>query len=119
MDTYISNPWFSLVGFLGLLGFIPLGGEPNYFFCIFFSFFSWYWWSKLSKEKEDERLKENQQRAQKFMMTYFAMLSFFMLFFLDRGTVSTDIIILIGSLGYALGFILSPALIYYFDKVQD
>lgn len=62
---------------------------------------------------------ENQQRAQKFMMTYFAMLSFFMLFFLDRGTVSTDIIILIGSLGYALGFILSPALIYYFDKVQD
>ena len=111
------SPWFSLMGFLGFLGFLPkVNNHPNYFFFIFFGFFAWFFWGKLMKEQTDERMVENQKRASQLMLTFFILLSFALIFLLDR-QVSADTVRLVGSLGYALGLILSTALVLYFDRV--
>lgn len=114
------RPWFGVFGLLGFIGLVPkFNGSPNYFMFIFFSFFGWYWWGKILEEKEDERLYENQRKVSQISGTLFGLLSFFMLFFLDRNNVNKDSILLFGSLSYAGIFILTPALIYYYDRVKD
>ena len=45
-------------------------------------------------------------------------LSFLLLFLLDRG-VGADAVLLVGSLGYALGMILSPVLTLVLDRAVD
>lgn len=113
------SPWFSLLGFAGFLGFLPkVDGRPNYFFFLFFGFFGWFFWGKLMKEQADERLLENQNRAARWMLAFYTLLSFALLFLLDR-EVPSDTVLLVGSLGYALGFLLSPALVLYLDRVAD
>ncbi|MGL4914186.1 MAG: hypothetical protein ACRC3Y_17320 [Romboutsia sp.] len=44
---------------------------------------------------------------------------FFILFFFDIKTVSTDTIILFGTLGYSLAFTLMPALTDHFNKSSN
>lgn len=109
-------PWFSLLGFCGFLGFLPkYNGHPNYFFFAFFGFFAFFFYYHLEKGGVDERLLENRKRAVSVMLTFFTLLSFVMLYLLDR-QISADIVLLVGSLGYGLGFILAPALTLFFDR---
>lgn len=116
----ILKPWMGLLGFLGFLGFIPThSGEPQYFTTIFFVFFGFYFWGKLGGEEKDERLIENQHKAQRILSAFFALLSFFILFLLAKERVPREVILLGGSLGYALCFILAPALVLYFDQVAN
>lgn len=119
MNKFTIKPYFCILGFLGLLGFIPINGKLTYFSFIFFSFFSFYWWGKLSNEEENEKLKASSLKSAGIMCGIFAMLTFFILFFLDRKTVSTDTIILFGTLGYSLAFTLMPALTYHFNKSSN
>lgn len=125
MKKQIKIPaWAGLLGLFGFLGFLPaVGGanDPNhsqYFFFIFFGFFSWFFWSKLMGESADERLIENQKRATQSMCTLFSLLSFFLLFALSKGAAGSAVLLL-GSLGYAVCMILSPALVLFYDRVSD
>ena len=114
-----KKSWPGFFGVLGLLGFVPkTNGEPNYFMFILFTLFSWFIWSKLERENQDERLIENLQKAYMLVGRLSMLLVFFILFFLDRGTVSKDIIILCGTLAYSIMFTLVPALTYYFDRIE-
>lgn len=115
--TFSPKPWWGLLGLTGFLGLLPPGadGRRPYFFFIFFGFFSWFFWGLLMREQQDERMVENQKRANSFMTTCFALLAFFMLFALDKG-VGGQNVLLFGSLGYAACFTLSPALIFYLDR---
>lgn len=117
MNKFKIKPWFGIFGFLGILGLIPINDKISYFNCIFFSFFSLYWWGKLNLEANDERLKSNMVKSQNIMSFIFCFISFLILFLLDRG-VHVNKILLLGSIFYSLGFILTPAIIFYFDKVQ-
>ena len=112
-------PWFSLFGFCGFLGFLPkVNGHPNYFFFIFFGFFAFFFYYQLEKNGVDERLLENRRRAVAVMLTFFTLLSFAMLYLLDR-QISSDTVLLVGSLGYAAGLVLAPALTLFFDRKAD
>ena len=103
------SPWFSLFSLFGLLGFLPKhDGSPNYFF----------FWHLLEKGGVDERLLSNRRRAGMLLLTFFTLLSFLLLFLLDRG-VGADAVLLVGSLGYALGMILSPVLTLVLDRAVD
>lgn len=109
-------PWLGLLGFTGFLGLLPPDAHNSqYFFFIFFGFFAWFFWGKLMKEEADERMVENQTRAAQIMVSLFALLAFGLLFALSKG-VSAASALLFGSLGYAACFILSPALVLYFDR---
>lgn len=115
--------WLGFLGVLGFLGFLPGNpsgspGHSQYFFFIFFGFFAWFFWGKLMGEPADERLLENQKRATTYLCQFFTLLSFFLLFALSKG-MAGHLILLFGSLAYALGMILSPALVLYFDRVSD
>ncbi len=110
------RPWMGALGLLGFLGFLPKhGGGHNYLFFVFFAFFSWFFWGLLCMEKVDERLVENQNRAMRLIGALFAMLSFLLIFLLDRG-VTPDTVLLTGSLGYAGCFVAAPALTWYLDR---
>lgn len=112
-------PWFSLLGFFGFLGLLPkFNGHPNYFFFIFFGFFAFFFYYHLEKDGVDERLLENRKRAVAVMLSFFTLLSFTLLFLLDR-QVPADTVLLVGSLGYAAGFVLAPALTLFFDRKAD
>ena len=107
------SPWFSLFSLFGLLGFLPKhDGSPNYFFFIFFGFLAFFFWHLLEKGGVDERLLSNRRRAGMLLLT------FLLLFLLDRG-VGADAVLLVGSLGYALGMILSPVLTLVLDRAVD
>ena len=100
-------PWFSLLGFFGFLGLLPkFNGHPNYFFFIFFGFFAFFFYYHLEKDGK---------RAAAVMLSFFTLLSFALLFLLDR-QVPADTVLLVGSLGYAAGFVLAPALTLFFDR---
>ena len=81
----------------------------------FFAFFFYY---HLEKDGVDERLLENRKRAAAVMLSFFTLLSFALLFLLDR-QVPADTVLLVGSLGYATGFVLAPALTLFFDRKAD
>lgn len=113
------SPWFSLFSPFGLLGFLPKhDGSPNYFFFIFFGFLAFFFWHLLEKGGVDERLLSNRRRAGMLLLTFFTLLSFLLLFLLDWG-VGADAVLLVGSLGYALGMILSPVLTLVLDRAVD
>lgn len=115
---FALKPWMGLLGLLGFLGFVPNHrGEPQYFACIFFTFFSFYFWAKLGQEQEDERLIQNQVRAMRIIAGLFALLSFFLLFFLQKSYIRREMILLWGSLIYSMVSVLGPGLVYYFDQV--
>lgn len=112
--------WMGLAGFLGFLSLIPnYRGEPNYFSAIFFSFFAFYFWAKLEEQPADERLDNNRTRALRVLAPAYLLLSFFLLFSLDRSHIPRETILLWGSLAYAAISILAPALVYYFDRVAE
>lgn len=116
---FTIKPWMGLFGFLGFLGFVPNHrGEPQYFACLFFGFFAFYFWGKLARECVDERLLENQQRALRILAPCYALLNFFLLFFLQKEYIPRAMILLWGSLGYAACSIIGPALVLYFDQVE-
>lgn len=113
--SLLTNKWISVLGFLGFLGFLPKqNGDANYFFFILFSFFSWYWWAKIEKEDIDERLEINIKKSKSYLSGASILLSFFILFFLDKG-IDTEILLALGSIGYSLIFILTPIVICYLD----
>ena len=118
--SFRISPWFSLLGLLGFLGFLPSNEPPHStsFFFLFFSFFGWFFWGLLGREFPDERLLENQQRAGQIMLRCFTLLSFFLLLALSKGAAAA-MVLRWGSLAYAFCFILSPALIWYFDRVAQ
>ena len=96
-----------------------LKGRGNaYFFFIFFGFFAFFFYYHLEKDGVDERLLENRKRAAAVMLSFFTLLSFALLFLLDR-QVPADTVLLVGSLGYAAGFVLAPALTLFFDRKAD
>lgn len=108
--NFCIPPVFGVLGFLGLLGIFF---EP--FFCIFFGFFGFFFWGLLQKEKSDERLVENINKATSFVGRLSIILCFFLLFALDK-RVSSDLILFWGSIAYAAVFTLAPALAYFIDK---
>ena len=85
---------------------------------IFFGFLAFFFWHLLEKGGVDERLLSNRRRAGMLLLTFFTLLSFLLLFLLDRG-VGADAVLLVGSLGYALGMILSPVLTLVLDRAVD
>ena len=108
--------WFGLFGFLGLLGFLPgHNGYHPYLFFAFFGFFGWFFWAVLLKERPDERMVESQKRACLILLSYYVILSFALLYLMDKG-LSTNLILALGALAYGLGFILCPALILFIDR---
>ncbi|OFI06692.1 hypothetical protein CLOACE_08470 [Clostridium acetireducens DSM 10703] len=108
--TFRIHPVFGILGFLGILGIIY-----NPFFCIFFGFFSFFWWGLIGKEKSDERLEENINKAVSIAGRLALILCFFILFALDK-KVASETVLLAGSIGYAIIFTLAPALAYFIDK---
>ena len=91
------KPWMGCMGFLGFLGFLPKhGGGRNYLFFVFFAFFAWFFWGLLYKEPADERLVENETRAMRIVGGLFALLSFLLLFLLDRRGIGRDTVLLFG-----------------------
>lgn len=120
MKKFKFQPWMGLLGFLGFLGFLPdLQGTPQYLFCIFFSFFGFYFWAKLDQVQADERLIFNQMRALRVVAGCFAILSFLILFLLDKSRIRRETVLLLGTLGYSAVSVLAPALILFFDQVVD
>lgn len=111
------KPWMGCMGFLGFLGFLPKhGGGRNYLFFVFFAFFAWFFWGLLYKEPADERLVENETRAMRIVGGLFALLSFLLLFLLDRQGIGRDTVLLFGALGYSVWSVAAPALTYYLDR---
>ncbi len=104
------SPVLGILGFLGVLGFFF---EP--FFCTFFAFFGFFFWGLLSKEKSDERLEENINKAVSIAGRLGLILCFFILFALDKQQ-AVNSILLFGSIAYAIIFISAPALAYIIDK---
>jgi hypothetical protein len=74
-----------------------------------------FWWGLLSKEKTDERLDENLKRAASIAGRMGTALCFCILFALDK-KLSTEFVLLWGSIGYAAVMVSSPAIAYFFDK---
>ena len=98
------KPWMGCMGFLGFLGFLPKhGGGRNYLFFVFFAFFAWFFWGLLYKEPAD-------------VGGLFALLSFLLLFLLDRQGIGRDTVLLFGALGYSVCSVAAPALTYYLDR---
>ncbi|MGG7076597.1 DUF3796 domain-containing protein [Clostridium sardiniense] len=119
MKDFTLKPHFALLGLLGFLGLIPIAGEkPTYFAFVFFSFFGWYFFAKLPQKSSDEKFISAKQKSSQIMLATFAILCFSILFFLDRGTVNVDTIVIFGTLSYSAVFILCPALTYHFYKSE-
>ena len=68
------------------------------------------------KEPADERLVENETRAMRIVGGLFALLSFLLLFLLDRRGIGRDTVLLFGALGYSVCSVAAPALTYYLDR---
>ncbi|MGL5756733.1 MAG: DUF3796 domain-containing protein [Paraclostridium sp.] len=103
------------MGLLGFFGFVTKpNGDPNYFFFIFFSFFSWYWLAKLETKSSSKSFLVNLQKSTSFLLILPMLLSFFILFFLDRGT-NPQIVLAFGSIGYSIIFILLPMIVCCLD----
>ena len=68
------------------------------------------------KEPADERLVENETRAMRIVGGLFALLSFLLLFLLDRQGLGRDTVLLFGALGYSVCSVAAPALTYYLDR---
>lgn len=110
------NKWFGLLGFAGLLSFVPkYNGDKNWFFIIFFSFFSYFLWEPIENQKHDERLQESITKAQQIISVYFILLVFGILFMLDRG-INPTTILLLGSILFTLAFFIKPLLIIKFER---
>ena len=71
---------------------------------------------QLYKEPADERLVENETRAMRIVGGLFALLSFLLLFLLDRQGIGRDTVLLFGALGYSVCSVAAPALTYYLDR---
>ena len=101
---------FGIFGFFGLIGFFD---KP--FFCVFLCFFGFFFWGLLGREKADERLEQNINKATGMAGQMAQFLCFFILFALDR-KLPTDTVLLWGSIGYGLVYIASPAIAFIMDK---
>ncbi|MGL5255364.1 MAG: DUF3796 domain-containing protein [Brevinema sp.] len=99
-----------VLGFLGILGILY-----NPIFCVFFGFFGFFFWGLLGREKADERLVENINRAVSIAGRMGLVLCFFLLFALDK-QVSSELVLRYGSIAYGVVFTLAPALAYFLDK---
>lgn len=108
--TFHIPPILGLLGFLGVLGIFY---QP--FFCIFFGFFGFFFWGLLGKEGSDERLERNIDKAVSIAGRLALILCFFLLFSLDK-QISEKMVLLCGSIAYAVIFTLAPALAYFLDK---
>lgn len=108
--TFRISPILGILGFLGILGifYSPI-------FCCFFAFFSFFFWGLLGREKSDERLEENVNRAVSIAGRLALVLCFFLLFALDK-RVPDEVVLRFGSILYAVVFTLAPALAYFIDK---
>lgn len=109
-NTVRISPFLGILGFLGLLGIFF-----NPFFCVFFAFFGFFFWGLLGKEKSDERLEENINKAGSIAGRFALVLCFLLLFALDK-KLAGETVLLIGSIGYAVILTAAPALAYFLDK---
>lgn len=112
----LSNKWVSILAFLGFFGLVPKpNGNSNYCFFIFFSFFSWYWWTKIQDRFKDKQFESIVIKVKSYLFILPLLLSFFILFFLDRQT-NPQIILRFGSIGYSIIFIMFPIILCYLDS---
>ena len=104
------HPIFGIFGFLGILGFFyhPMNG-------MFFGFFSFFFAGYFSKEKSDERLMMNYRKGMSIAGIMALGLCFIILTALNWG-LSTETILLWGSIGYGVIFTLGIAIAYFLDK---
>jgi len=103
----------ALLGILGFIGFFAFLGFP--IAGVSFTFFGFFFIGRLSKEKIDERLIENHKKGMRITARLGALSCFLVLFALHMG-VSTDIVLLWGSVGLGVFSALGDALVYFFDK---
>ena len=108
--TIRIHPALGLLGFFGILGF---SDKP--FFCIFFSYFGFFFWGLLGKEKVDERLEKNINKAASIAGQMALVLCVLILLAIHK-KLPVDMILLLGSIGYGLVYTASPAIAYIMDK---
>jgi len=108
--TIRIHPALGIFGFAGIFG--PLF---NPFFCIFFGFFGFFFWGLLGREKADERLVDNINKAASIAGRCGLILCFFILFALDKN-VPREMVLLWGSIGYAVVYTAAPAIAYIMDR---
>jgi len=104
------HPIFGLLGFLGILGFFS---RPTY--AMFFAFFGCFFAGLFGKEKTDERLMENYKKGMSISGRMAICLCFIILSALNVG-VSTETVLLWGSVGYGVIFASGLAIAYFLDK---
>jgi hypothetical protein len=104
------HPIFGLLGFLGILGFFyhPMNA-------MLFGFFSFFFAGFFNKEKADERLIENYKKGMNIASKMALGLCFLMLYALSWG-LSSETVLLWGSVGYGAVFTLGTAIAYFLDK---
>ena len=112
------KPWMGCIGFFGLPRLLAeaRGRTELSVFCFLRSFLPGFFWGLLYKEPADERLVENETRAMRIVGGLFALLSFLLLFLLDRQGIGRDTVLLFGALGYSVCSVAAPALTYYLDR---
>lgn len=115
--------WMGLLGifgFAGILGFIL--EQPSFLiFFVFFGFFGFYFEGKLNREKVDERLKENFQRAQRVTFRFVMTMTFIILLgatIRPEGNYQARFMLLTAAVAIMIGlaFLMVPALTIYYDR---
>ena len=110
------KPWMGCMGFWASSASCRSTGADGIICFCFLRIFAWFFWGLLYKEPADERLVENETRAMRIVGGLFALLSFLLLFLLDRRGIGRDTVLLFGALGYSVCSVAAPALTYYLDR---
>lgn len=118
-----ARPWTGIFGLFGFFGFTYFISHqiPFLTFFGFFSFFSYYWWGKMAGEMEDERLRENKQKASSFALSLsiailFAGTVLIGNFFTDQIERAYALTVLLIALTFAVAINLSAYLTYRYDR---